>query len=331
MNKDNLEKIKYLNYTDKDYKKLYHKYKKKYLIKKNFNNLIGGNKKNNFTEDDFIIKIRNEIDKIFEPYNEVSELNSCEKKFYENIQKLEIRGREQEKFLILANDINEIFKLCKKGDNLYNSFMDYQKKYWQYLLLTLADRNKLQQFINNNLKIDSIDNSFFNNYKDLRILSGKPQGEIDPFANKTEDSSLIEAFITALFVLKSNNNTYTANEIEMNKSKKIISEYLDLNPEEVLNNIKNGTKLIHDSWFFDIEYDRITKKKVNYPKNRPVMLFNSKLLLLLARNEDSVTTAIYKDDIKVNGLSFETFKKALRKDTYNNELKNIQYIDFEND
>ena len=34
MNKDNLEKIKYLNYTDKDYKKLYHKYKKKYLIKK---------------------------------------------------------------------------------------------------------------------------------------------------------------------------------------------------------------------------------------------------------------------------------------------------------
>merc|ERR1712070_69499 len=132
MNKDNLKKIKYLNYTNEDYNKLhykkrYHKYKKKYLLTKKIylNNLNGGNY--DFTEDDYIREIRGDIDLILSVYQYSFKLNTCEKKFYENIQKLQIRGQDKpEKFALLANDVNEIFKICKKEDNMKNSFMNYQ-------------------------------------------------------------------------------------------------------------------------------------------------------------------------------------------------------------
>ena len=60
------------------------------------------------------------------------------------------------------------------------------------------------------------------------------------------------------------------------------------------------------------------------------MLLNSKLLILIARNQNNTTQPFSVNDKKLNGISVETLRKALRSQTYKEIIKNLKYIDFDN-
>ena len=144
--------------SNNNYKIKYLKYKKKYLELNN--NVKGGLIQT--SESQYIELVREEIDKMFEIYVPEREINTCEKNFFEKINAIELKGSDFEsKFNSLKDDIIEIFKVCGKGDKIKNGFMKYQNIAWQYLFLILTNREKMERFINEKLKIRNIDETFF--------------------------------------------------------------------------------------------------------------------------------------------------------------------------
>ena len=127
--------------SNNNYKIKYLKYKKKYLELNN--NVKGGLIQT--SESQYIELIREEIDKMFEIYVPERKVNTCEKNFFEKINVLELKGSDFEsKFNSLKDDIIEIFKLCGKGNEIKNSFMKYQNIAWQYLFLSLTNRENME-------------------------------------------------------------------------------------------------------------------------------------------------------------------------------------------
>ena len=323
--------------SNNNYKIKYLKYKKKYL--ELTNNINGGAIQT--SESQYIDLVREEIDKMFEMYTPEREINTCEKNFFEKINNLKLKGSDFEsKFNSLKDDIIEIFKLCKKEKKIKNGFMKYQNIAWQYLFLILTNREKMERFINEKLKIRNIDETFFLSgsnpfFDNLKILSGKPYDDAGPFQYIYEEANVKESFITALFVIRNNSGTHLANEIPPNDTeiiniREVIRDYLKKSPEQVLDVIKKGINKIYNEWLFTIEVDRKTKKEIKFPKGRPIMLLNSKLLILIARNKNNTTQPFSVNDKKLNGISIETLRKALRSQTYKDIIKNLKYIDFNN-
>ena len=252
---------------------------------------------------------------MFQEFNFTYKLNSCELKFYNGIKNLEVRGQDNiEKFALLKNDLIEILRQCKKEKNEKNGFMSYQKIHWQYIFLSLANREKLKTFNINKLKIDDINETYFDNQINLKVLSGKPQGDGGPYDNIYDEANLLDSFITALFIIKDSNTTHRASDVppmeyEIDSVREVIDNFLKSTPETVVDTIKRQVNKIYEDWTFEIEYDIEQNKEIKYPKDRPIFLFNSKLLIWLARGEDSMTTPTSKADIQINGISIETFKK----------------------
>ena len=320
-----------------NYKIKYIKYKQKYL--KLTNNIKGGVIP--ISESKYIDLVREELDKMFEIYVHEREVNICEKNFFEQINNLKLKeGTFESKFNSLKSDIIEILKICKKGENLNNGFIKYQDLPWQYLFLTLVNRKKMEQFINEKLKIRNIDETFFFSdsnpfFNTLKILSGKPYGNGGPFQYINEEANVKDSFVTALFVIRNNSGTHLANEIPPNDTeiiniRKIINDYLKLSPEQILDTIKKGINKTYNEWLFTIEVDPKTQKENKFSKGKPLILLNSKLLILIARDEDNTTQPFSIKDRKLNGISITTLRKALRSQTYKEVIKNLKYIDFDN-
>jgi hypothetical protein len=323
--------------SNNNYKIKYLKYKKKYL--ELTNNVKGGLIET--SESQYIELVQEEIDKMFEMYTPEREINTCEKNFFEKINNLKLKGSDFEsKINSLKDDIIEIFKLCKKEKKIKNGFMKYQNIAWQYLFLILTNREKMERFINEKLKIRNIDETFFLSgsnpfFDNLQILSGKPYDDAGPFQYIYEEANVKESFITALFVIRNNSGTHLANEIPPNDTeiidiREVIRNYLKKSPEQILDIIKEGITKIYNEWLFTIEVDRKTKKEIKFPKGTPIMLLNSKLLILIARNKNNTTQPSSANDKKLNGISVETLRKALRGLTYKDIITNLKYIDFSN-
>ena len=325
--------------SNNNYKIKYIKYKQKYL--KLTNNIKGGTNSTSTSESKYIELISEELDKMFEIYVPKREINICEKNFFDQINNLKLKeGTFESKYNSLKYDIIEILKVCKKGENLNNGFIKYQDLPWQYLFLTLANRKKMEQFITEKLKIRNIDESFFFSdsnpfFNTLKILSGKPYGNGGPFQYINEEATVKESFITALFTIRNNSGTHLANEIPPNDTeiiniRKIINDYLKLSPEQILDTIKKGINKTYNEWLFTIEVDPKTQKENKFPKEKPLILLNSKLLILIARDKDNTTQPFSIKDRKLNGISIATLRKALRSQRYKEVIKNLKYIDFDN-
>lgn len=218
------------------------------------------------SESEYIELVQEEIDKMFEIYTSEKKINKCEEKFYEEINNLKLNGTDFESnFNSLKDKIVEILKICKKEENIKNGFMKYQNLAWQYLLLTLMKREKMELFVNKNLKIRNIDESFFlegsNPFFDtLKILSGKPYGDGGPFEYVYEEANVKDTFLTALFIIRNNSGTHLANEIPPNDNeiiniREIIKDYLKKSPEQVIDTIKKGINKTYDEWLFTTEID----------------------------------------------------------------------------